>query len=60
MDRGILSNVVVANALVDMYAKCRSLKKESELFDRMSQRDVVSWNAMIVGYTRNGFVGKAL
>jgi len=24
------------------------------------QRDVVSWNAMIVGYAQNGFVEKAL
>ena len=59
MDRGIFSNVVVTNALVDMYAKCGSIQKASELFDIMSQRDVVSWNAIILGYTQNGFVGKA-
>ncbi|XP_057852302.2 pentatricopeptide repeat-containing protein At4g13650-like isoform X2 [Cryptomeria japonica] len=59
-DRGILSNVVVATALVDMYAKCGSIDKARELFDRMPERDVFSWNTMIVGYTQNGFVEKAL
>ena len=34
MDRGILSNVVVTNALVDMYAKCGSIQKASELFEK--------------------------
>ncbi|XP_057873030.2 pentatricopeptide repeat-containing protein At1g11290, chloroplastic isoform X2 [Cryptomeria japonica] len=58
-DRGILSDVV-ENALVDMYAKCGSIDKARQLFDRMPQRDVVSWNAMIAGYAQNGFGEKAL
>ncbi|XP_057833042.2 pentatricopeptide repeat-containing protein At1g11290, chloroplastic [Cryptomeria japonica] len=57
---GFLSDVVVANSLVDMYAKCGSINKARELFDKMSQRNVVSWNAMIAGYAQNGFFGKAL
>ncbi|XP_057845150.2 pentatricopeptide repeat-containing protein At3g12770-like [Cryptomeria japonica] len=57
---GFLSDVIVATALVDMYAKCRSIDKALELFERMPQRNVVSWNAMIAGYTQNGFVEKAL
>ncbi|XP_059069665.1 pentatricopeptide repeat-containing protein At1g15510, chloroplastic-like isoform X2 [Cryptomeria japonica] len=59
-DRGILSDVVVATALVDMYAKCGSINKARELFDRMPERNVVSWTAMIAGYAQNGFVEKAL
>lgn len=58
-DRGILSDVVVATALVDMYAKCGSINKAREVFDRMLQRDVVSWTAMIAGYAQNGFVEQA-
>ncbi|KAH9310403.1 hypothetical protein KI387_025438 [Taxus chinensis] len=60
MESGFLSNVVVASALVDMYAKCGNMHKAHELFDRMPQRDVVSWNAMIVGYAQNGCVEKAV
>ncbi|XP_057873047.2 pentatricopeptide repeat-containing protein At1g11290, chloroplastic-like [Cryptomeria japonica] len=59
-DRGILSDVVVATALVDMYAKCGRINKARELFDKMPQRNVVSWNAMIAGYAQNGIVEKAL
>ncbi|XP_057837821.2 pentatricopeptide repeat-containing protein At3g16610-like [Cryptomeria japonica] len=59
-DRGILSDVVVATALVDMHAKCGSINKARELFDRMPQRNVVSWNTMIAGYAQNGFVERAL
>ncbi|XP_057873045.2 pentatricopeptide repeat-containing protein At3g24000, mitochondrial-like [Cryptomeria japonica] len=59
-DSGILSDIVVATALVDMYAKCGSIDKAHEIFDRMPQRDVFSWTAMITGYAQNGFVEKAL
>ncbi|KAH9293625.1 hypothetical protein KI387_041172, partial [Taxus chinensis] len=31
-----------------------------ELFDKMPQRDVVSWTAMIAGYAQNGFCKDAL
>ncbi|XP_057833052.2 pentatricopeptide repeat-containing protein At3g12770 [Cryptomeria japonica] len=57
---GFLSDVVVASALVDMYAKCGKIDKACEVFDRMPQRNVVSWNAMILGYAQNGLVEKAL
>ncbi|KAH9292088.1 hypothetical protein KI387_042726 [Taxus chinensis] len=58
-DRGILSDVV-ANVLVDMYAKCGTIDKACEPFDRMPQKNVVSWTVMIAGYDQNGFVENAL
>eukprot|EP01018_Ginkgo_biloba_P019235 Gb_06193 [translate_table: standard] len=51
---GFESNVVVATALIDMYAKCGSLKIARQLFDKMPNRNVVSWNAMIAGYGMHG------
>ncbi|XP_057853781.2 pentatricopeptide repeat-containing protein At5g66520 [Cryptomeria japonica] len=60
MEGGFLSDIVVGNALLDMYAKCGSIDKARELFNRMPQRDVISWNAMISGYAQNGFDEKAL
>ncbi|XP_057854729.2 pentatricopeptide repeat-containing protein At2g13600 [Cryptomeria japonica] len=56
----LLSDVVVASALVDMYAKCGSIHMAREVFDQMSQKNVISWNAMIVGYAQNGFCKDAL
>eukprot|EP01018_Ginkgo_biloba_P004806 Gb_36676 [translate_table: standard] len=57
---GFESNVFVESALVDMYAKCGSLEKACNVFDKMHQRDVVSWNTMIGGYAQNGHSEKAL
>eukprot|EP01018_Ginkgo_biloba_P002905 Gb_17321 [translate_table: standard] len=48
------SNVLVGNALVDMYAKCGSIDYACQVFDKMHQRDVVSWTAMVAGYGRHG------
>ncbi|XP_052204136.1 putative pentatricopeptide repeat-containing protein At5g13230, mitochondrial [Diospyros lotus] len=53
-------DVAVGNALIDMYAKCGSIKDASAVFGTMSKRDVVSWNAMISGYSMNGLGGEAL
>ncbi|XP_057827530.2 putative pentatricopeptide repeat-containing protein At3g13770, mitochondrial [Cryptomeria japonica] len=57
---GFESDVVVGNALVDMHGKCGNLDLAREVFNKMPQRNVVSWTAMIAGYVRNGQGEKAL
>ncbi|XP_049936858.1 pentatricopeptide repeat-containing protein At4g25270, chloroplastic-like [Nymphaea colorata] len=44
----------IMNALIDMYAKCGEIVKARRLFERMPERDIVSWNTMLVGYIRHG------
>eukprot|EP00250_Pteridium_aquilinum_P021298 c25084_g10_i2 orf=2-265(+) len=39
--------------LVDMYAKNGLLAKAQEVFDRLPVRDLVSWNALIAGYSEH-------
>eukprot|EP01018_Ginkgo_biloba_P036666 Gb_31696 [translate_table: standard] len=46
------SNIYVENSLVDMYVKCESIDEARKVFDKMSLRDVVSWNMMISGYAQ--------
>ncbi|KAJ7551429.1 hypothetical protein O6H91_06G015100 [Diphasiastrum complanatum] len=58
--RGFQSDVVVCSTLVDMYAKCGCTEDARELLDNMSERDVVSWTAMIAGYAQNGLAQEAL
>eukprot|EP01018_Ginkgo_biloba_P013180 Gb_21047 [translate_table: standard] len=57
---GVLSHAFVENALIDMYAKCGSIKMADNLFDKMHQRDAVSWTSMISGYAMHGCGIKAL
>eukprot|EP01018_Ginkgo_biloba_P018588 Gb_36614 [translate_table: standard] len=54
------SDVYVCNSLIDMYAKCGSIEVARQLFDRMSERNVVSWSAMIAGYGMHGYGEDAL
>ncbi len=54
------SNVFVANSLIDMYAKCGSIEDASRVFNKTSPRDVVTWNAMILGHVQCGQGQKAL
>eukprot|EP01018_Ginkgo_biloba_P037437 Gb_29877 [translate_table: standard] len=57
---GFESVVSTRNSLIAMYAKCGSVEAARQLFDNMSERDVVSWNAMIAGYVQNGHANEAL
>ncbi|CAI0457866.1 unnamed protein product [Linum tenue] len=51
---GFLSNVYCGSALVDMYAKCGSIRDAVRCFEEMPQKNVVSWNAIISGYAHDG------
>ncbi|GMH00044.1 hypothetical protein Nepgr_001883 [Nepenthes gracilis] len=45
-----IEDVRVRTALVNFYCKCGFLIDARNLFDEMSERDVVLWNTMIDGY----------
>ncbi|XP_024544786.1 pentatricopeptide repeat-containing protein At3g63370, chloroplastic-like [Selaginella moellendorffii] len=51
---GLESNVVIANALINMYGKCGRIAKARDLFDRMKRRSIVSLNTIISAYALNG------
>ncbi|XP_049931823.1 pentatricopeptide repeat-containing protein At4g37170 [Nymphaea colorata] len=57
---GLDSDAVVWSALSDMYAKCGSINEARYLFDRTSERDVVSWTTMIGRYAQGGRGEEAL
>ncbi|KAH9294421.1 hypothetical protein KI387_040375, partial [Taxus chinensis] len=48
-------DVSVGNALVVMYSKCRTIEYAKRVFDKMEERDVISWNAIIAGYAQNEY-----
>ncbi|XP_027344633.1 pentatricopeptide repeat-containing protein At1g15510, chloroplastic [Abrus precatorius] len=54
MRHGFESDVDVVNALITMYVKCGDVDTARLVFDKMPNRDRISWNAMISGYFENG------
>ncbi|KAE8057326.1 hypothetical protein FH972_014027 [Carpinus fangiana] len=57
---GLLSFVSVENALVTMYAKCGSLDDALKTFEESSDKNSITWSAMITGFAQSGDSHKAL
>ncbi|KAF7153600.1 hypothetical protein RHSIM_Rhsim01G0122500 [Rhododendron simsii] len=54
------SDVSVMNSLISMYCKCKRVDVAAEIFENLQGKTLVSWNAMLLGYTQNGLVNPAL
>ncbi|KAK9279942.1 hypothetical protein L1049_013626 [Liquidambar formosana] len=55
----LLFDPFVSNAVVRMYLDFGEIKSARQVFDKMPNRDVVSWNSMITGYLRVGDIDLA-
>lgn len=53
-------NIYVDSALVDMYCKCKCIHYAKTVLDRMKQKNVVSWTAIVVGYGQTGRAEEAV
>ncbi|KAI5057937.1 hypothetical protein GOP47_0027952 [Adiantum capillus-veneris] len=59
--QGLLErDVVLGGALVDMYAKCGALTKAQQVLEELPVRDLVAWNALIVGFAQHSRGKEAL
>ncbi|GMP27075.1 hypothetical protein CsSME_00003235 [Camellia sinensis var. sinensis] len=47
-------SLIIDTTLIDMYSKCRRVDVAKLVFDRMSVRNLVCWNAMILGHCLHG------
>ncbi|KAL0401003.1 UNVERIFIED_CONTAM: Pentatricopeptide repeat-containing protein, chloroplastic [Sesamum latifolium] len=57
---GFEFNDKVTTGLVDMYAKSGNVKAARVLFEELTEKRLVSWNAMITGYGMHGHAYEAL
>ncbi|CAL9011918.1 unnamed protein product [Prunus brigantina] len=60
MKSGLEKDVLVGNALISMYSKCGLVSGDAyAVFNSITDRDVVSWNAIIAGFAENSFINDA-
>ncbi|KAI0495116.1 hypothetical protein KFK09_025263 [Dendrobium nobile] len=57
---GAASDDLVANSLIDMYFKCGVMETGKLIFLSKSEKNTVSWTAIISGYIHNGLDEEAL
>ncbi|KAK6919153.1 Pentatricopeptide repeat [Dillenia turbinata] len=50
----------LCNVLLDMYAKCGSIESSLKIFNQISDKNVISWTALVSALGHNGFVCEAL
>ncbi|MED6167935.1 hypothetical protein PIB30_007248 [Stylosanthes scabra] len=54
--QGLDSSIYVGSSLISMYGKCEMLDAAKQVFDVMSEKNMVTWNAMLGVYAQNGYL----
>jgi pentatricopeptide repeat protein len=57
---GFHTDIVVCTSLINMYAKFHQINDAHQVFDGMIVRNIISWNAIIVGYAQEGNTREAM
>ncbi|KAK9292749.1 hypothetical protein L1049_020729 [Liquidambar formosana] len=52
-------NLILGNALLDMYVKCKELEPAQRIFNAFAEKDIISWNTIIAGYAKGGELERA-
>ncbi|XP_010454163.1 PREDICTED: pentatricopeptide repeat-containing protein At5g19020, mitochondrial [Camelina sativa] len=55
----LVDRVFVSTNLLHMYCVCSCLKDARKLFDEMPERNLVTWNVMLNGYSKAGLIEQA-
>ncbi|KAL8191679.1 hypothetical protein R6Q57_028410 [Mikania cordata] len=53
-------DVILGTAMIDMYAKCGSIDAARDIFEKMREKNVITWSTMIAAYGYHGQGRKAL
>lgn len=53
-------NVIVGTSIIDMYCKCGRVEMARKAFNRLKEKNVRSWTAMVAGYGMHGRAREAL
>ncbi|KAL3500496.1 hypothetical protein ACH5RR_039589 [Cinchona calisaya] len=58
--KGYGLDLMINNDIIDLYGKCGRIDFARVMFDRMPERNVVSWTALMCGYLREGDARRSL
>ncbi|KAK9137233.1 hypothetical protein Sjap_007827 [Stephania japonica] len=58
--RNFKLDVVLGNALVDMYCKCGNIETALDIFHELPMKNVFCWNSVVVGLGMHGFGEEAI
>ncbi|XP_042394496.1 putative pentatricopeptide repeat-containing protein At1g56570 [Zingiber officinale] len=58
--RGYPEKLQVANAVIDMYAKCGTVADSRKVFDELTTKDLVTWTSLLIGYGMNSCGNEAI
>jgi len=53
-------DIVLMNALLDMYVKCGSLRDAQRVFCEIPCKNATSWNTLFLGYAKQGLIDDAI
>ncbi|KAJ7518408.1 hypothetical protein O6H91_21G067500 [Diphasiastrum complanatum] len=53
-EKGLESDLVIGTALVNLYGKYGALEDAKHIFEKLTPKDVILWNAMITAYVEGG------
>ncbi|KAG7951826.1 hypothetical protein I3843_12G028000 [Carya illinoinensis] len=56
----LMEDVIIGNAVADMYAKSGSVDSARRVFEGLPVKDVISWNTLITCYAQNGLASEAI
>ncbi|KAK9075115.1 hypothetical protein SSX86_003434 [Deinandra increscens subsp. villosa] len=57
---GVIPDVYTHNHLITMYCKINHIQDARQVFDKMPQRNLISWTTLISSYSQMGMVVEAL